>query len=80
MVFEEQEIFKGAMQRHLIGLYGHLIELCEVKRGFVNTAVLVRELLLEVVQRSAALRRELADVVGRHTQEATQLRPLRVPC
>ena len=49
VVFEEQEIFQGAMQRHLVRLDGHLIEPRQVKGGFVDTAVLIGELLLEIM-------------------------------
>ena len=40
--------------------------------GFVDTAVFIGELLFQVVQGAAALRRELADVVERHPQEAAR--------
>ena len=78
VVFKQQEVFQGAMQRHLVWLDGDLIEPRQIKGGFVNTAVFVGELLFQVVQGSAALRRELVDVVERHTQEAAALRPLGV--
>ena len=41
VVFEQHEIFEGAMQRHLVRLHGHLIEPRQVKGGFVDAAVLV---------------------------------------
>ena len=64
------------MQRHLVWLHSHLIEPRQVKGGFVDAAVFIGELLLQVVQRSAALRRELADVVARHAQKTAQLCPV----
>ena len=49
VVFEQQEILEGAMQRHLIRLHGHLVEPRQVERGFVDTAVFIRKLLLQIV-------------------------------
>src|SRR5262245_59151299 len=64
------------MQGHLVWLHGYLVEPRQVERSLVNGAVFVCELLFQVVQGSAALRRELAYVVERHPQEAPELHPL----
>src|SRR2546430_6111651 len=73
VVFEQQEVFEAAMQRHLFRLDFHLVESCQVERGFFDGAIPVGELLLKIVQGPAALRCELADVLPGHTQEAAHL-------
>src|SRR5262245_10613010 len=70
MVFEQQEVFKAAMQRYLFRLDFHLVELCQVEWCFFYSAIPVGELLLKIVQGPAALRRELADVLHGYAQEA----------
>src|SRR5262245_726441 len=61
------------MQRYLLRLDLDLIEPRQVKGGFVDAAVLIGKLLLQIVQGLAALCREPADVLERHTLEAVQL-------
>src|SRR5829696_7547026 len=74
VVFEQQEVFERAAERHLRRVDFDLAEPREVERLLPHLLVLAREAFLDVLHRARPRTREVADLFERNAREAARLR------